>query len=469
MEWTPETSFADAAWISDRHFLLPIDDGNGAWLCDLSPLEPGDPVFDVVPSQSEILGFWEDPEILGYEDFLESMTIHTVVSVPQPGSYNLTGVLSGFRPSQYAAGADVIQAGTRSIARRWTDADFAGPFTFQNVRLLRDFAGDVLAFASDLRSTETYRTTSEEVGLKKWQEQHANPNPAPAIVGVNPSRGMGPDQWFRISGKSLSNTYEALDLLFNDRPDENGGCSISYRYSQGGSMERTRISVRGDGRAEVVSEEQFQTGLWRGHENALEAAPVENSRCGLSGIEHGVGELGMRVTFKPVFFGEKNVYARVSTAQGVSSGWKQIGTWLANPEQAPMPISVIPYLGSGIRQTFTFIASDVNGASDIAAARILIQSDRQKQNACAFTFSLPSNTISLVGDDGKPAAILQNAQCKISEPSVVAESRDSMQFQMNIEFSGSFAGRRNIYAEVEDKEHESSSWQWLGSWHVSRQ
>jgi hypothetical protein len=53
----PEEGFAEATWISDRDFLLPLNNQAGAWLCDLSTANPsGDPVFDVVPSRPEILG-----------------------------------------------------------------------------------------------------------------------------------------------------------------------------------------------------------------------------------------------------------------------------------------------------------------------------------------------------------------------------------------------------------------------------
>jgi hypothetical protein len=149
---------------------------------------------------------------------------------------------------------------------------------------------------------------------------------------------------------------------------------------------------------------------------------------------------------------------------------------MASDEEAPEPVVVRPYLGSGLRQNFDFSFSDINGSLDIESAEILIQFGRDKVNACAITVDRYVGLVHLLADIGSDDAgafkinakggAAQNRQCKISGTRLTTESRDVLHLAMTVEFDRSFAGRRNIYARAQDKAGLSSPWRWLGSWVV---
>ena len=184
------------------------------------------------------------------------------------------------------------------------------------------------------------------------------------------------------------------------------------------------------------------------------------------------------VSFKPSFFGPKNVYVRVTDDHNRTSGWKQVGTWLASDERQPEAVSVIPYLGSGIEKTFTFALSDLNGGADITTAEFLVQFGKTSQQACSFSLDRPSGVVKLRTDQGTVSAgtlrlgergQVRNSQCTISGASLKLEGRDAIMFTVHIQFSSRFSGRKNVYAQVQDRAGLRSSMQWLGSWIVPDQ
>jgi hypothetical protein len=290
-------------------------------------------------------------------------------------------------------------------------------------------------------------------------------NEAPEIFGVNPSQGIGPESLFHVAATHRNNDIARVDLLINDRLQEQGGCYVSY-YEQtpGLSEDRRGIVLHSDnGLTDAVGKLVGQAG-------------VENDRCT---IGDGWDQLLRTVTisFKRAFRGQKNVYARAIDRTGASSGWKQTGTWMASDEEAPEPVAMRPYLGSGLQQTFDSAFSDVNGSNNIESAEILIQFGRDKVKACSIRIDRNAESVHLLDDLGAGDAgtlrtnnrggAVKNRQCRISNAQVTTESRDVLHLGMTVQFDGSFAGRRNIYARARDKAGQSSPWRWLGSWIVA--
>ena len=278
-------------------------------------------------------------------------------------------------------------------------------------------------------------------------------NEAPEVFGVNPSKGIGPEALFHVAVTDRNYDIERIDLLINDELREQGGCYVSYF-----------------GRGIVLhSDDELKNSAAR----LAGQAGLENDRCA---IKNGWDQLLRDVTirFKPAFSGPKNIYARAIDGSGASSGWKQVGTWTASEEQAPEPIAVKPYLGSGSRQRFDFAFSDINGNGDIQTAEVLIQFGRDEANACAISLDRNAALIRLPGAPGdaeartlrvgSQGAAVRNGQCKVSDAVVTTESRDALHLTINVEFDRSFKGRRNIYARAQDKAGQRSSWKWLGSW-----
>jgi hypothetical protein len=106
---------------------------------------------------------------------------------------------------------------------------------------------------------------------------------------------------------------------------------------------------------------------------------------------------------------------------------------------------------------------DPNGGADIANIKFLLQKFRGEEEACAFDLDRSSATPAA----GQTVAV--NGPCKVSNVRVGLTSPDSLQVRADVDFAGGNAGRRNIYATVEDRKGQSSGLVWLGSWVVPGQ
>jgi hypothetical protein len=265
----------------------------------------------------------------------------------------------------------------------------------------------------------------------------------------------------------------SVELLFNDRADEKGGCWISFLSDLRPNDDRRRIVLHGDDDRSDVTSLLSEKGVYS-------AKAVENSRCsvdtGWKPLLEGVTEIP--VVFKPSFFGQKNVYAKVTDDNGRTSGWKQVGNWSASDERRPEAVSVVPYLGLGMQRTFTFSLSDQNGSTDITTADFLVQFGKARQQACSFSLDRSSGTVMLRADQGTTWAgtlrlgepgQARNSQCTISDAKLKLEGKDAIALSVHLQFSTSFSGRRNSYARVEDKAGLRSPMVWLGSWVVPEQ
>jgi len=140
----------------------------------------------------------------------------------------------------------------------------------------------------------------------------------------------------------------------------------------------------------------------------------------------------------------------------------------------PEPISVSPGSGSGANQTFTFIFSDPNGASDIATANVNFSATLVPHHACYLSYSPSSNSISQAGDAGHwktPLTIgspgtAQNSQCTINAgASSVSMSGGKLTLNLALSFSAAFAGAKNIYMDVTNATLDSG-WSTKGTWTV---
>lgn len=286
---------------------------------------------------------------------------------------------------------------------------------------------------------------------------------APQIFGVNPASGIGPEALFHVAATHRNGDIARVDLLINDRLEEQGGCYVSYFAP---------APAPGNTSTGIVLHADDGRDVW-----AKDAGPAEgeNNRCS---ILKGSDQLlrTVPIAFKPSFRGQKNVYARVIDRQGASSGWRFTGTWTASDEQAPEPVAMKPYLGSGSRQTFDFEFSDINGSNDIESAEVLIQFGRDIANACSISLDRNAGLLHLIANTGASDAgtlkidtkgdSVQNGQCAVSDAELIPESRDALHLGMTVRFDPAFAGRRNIYARVRDQAGLSSPWRWLGSWVV---
>jgi hypothetical protein len=140
----------------------------------------------------------------------------------------------------------------------------------------------------------------------------------------------------------------------------------------------------------------------------------------------------------------------------------------------PAPRSVTPKQGSGFHQTFAFVFSDADGASDIESAQIDIDSKLETSSACYLNFVRASNSIYLANDAGAwqgPVTLggaknLENSQCKLHAASSAAlASGNTLTLNLALSFKTAFRGTKSVYAEAENATH-NSGWMQLGTWFV---
>jgi hypothetical protein len=144
---------------------------------------------------------------------------------------------------------------------------------------------------------------------------------------------------------------------------------------------------------------------------------------------------------------------------------------IADGPQAGAVVSVVPYLGSGAKQTFEFVAADPRGAGKIAQAEFLVQADRTPAEGCLLVLERATGVLRLLDDAGSAPVdaqdgAIRNSHCTVSNAVVSSESEWSVVVRVNVEFPAKFSGRKNLFGRVQDLEGHSSGWRLLGNWTV---
>lgn len=268
----------------------------------------------------------------------------------------------------------------------------------------------------------------------------------PEVLGVVPNTGLGKHAVFRVGADDLSTSILKTELLFNTKEDVDHACHIVI----------SQLGVQltdDDGRGMKISKYPSYP-------------PIENSQCT---VQKQYEPHDVLVSFKKAFQGEKTIYARAWNGAGVDSGWTKQGDWMVTQNEAPVPISVTPYLGTARRQTFTITIADPNGAADIDTVEALIALAPRDEVSCHVIVDRRAGKVSLSGGDSVEFASgggVTNPQCAISNVHVVEERGRMLRLAADVEFSAQFGGRRNIFLKSRDRSMIESGWLWAGSWDV---
>jgi hypothetical protein len=107
------------------------------------------------------------------------------------------------------------------------------------------------------------------------------------------------------------------------------------------------------------------------------------------------------------------VYASAQSTGGIGTGLLQLGAWT---------VSVSPSSGFGASQTFTFVYTDVNGASDLGSAQTIINASNSGLSSCYVWVTPVIGAIWLADGAGNwPAPLtlvgagtLRNSQCVVN-------------------------------------------------------
>jgi hypothetical protein len=215
------------------------------------------------------------------------------------------------------------------------------------------------------------------------------------------------------------------------------------------------------------------------------AATLQNSQCSINVATATVVATGsntltldLAMTFQAAFAGTKNIYMRAIDLSGTASAWQQLGSWtVGSSVGAPVPVLVTPSSGSGASQSFALQYSDAASAASLEQVWVYINATlaNPASSACLLYYTLATNQISLLGDNGMTwqaatlgtAGTLENSQCSLNvEATTVLVSGNTLTLNPAMTFQASFAGLKNIYLYAGDVSGSNSGWQQLGTWTV---
>jgi hypothetical protein len=139
-------------------------------------------------------------------------------------------------------------------------------------------------------------------------------------------------------------------------------------------------------------------------------------------------------------------------------------------------VAVAPGIGSGAGSTFRFVFSDADGASDIAAAEVVIVGGDALTGEGACFIHASANHFWLRDDanlawlgpvsEATPAR-LANSRCLLAASgSSMSASGDTLIVTAALTFTAAFAGGKDTYMEATDRSGLSSGWQHAGTWTV---
>lgn len=327
-----------------------------------------------------------------------------------------------------------------------------------------------LSFAASFLGSKNLYVLAEDVNLTNsgWQRLGAwTPitNQTPVAETVTPSSGEGQSRVFEVT---VSDANTAVDLrtaqlLINAALSSAAGCHVIYRVA-----EQTLWLRDDEGR------------LWLGPLRPQASGTLANSQCTLEAAGSAAAAdsdrltLALALRFSPSFYGRKSVYLLAEDRSLANSGWRLRGTWTPLLNQAPATVSLAPSAGEGLEQTFQFTVSDANGARDLRAARVLVNSALTAAGGCYLTYRPAERTFWLRDDANHtwlgPApegasAVLANSQCRIEAArSSGSASGTELTVTAALAFRGSFFGPKRIWGLAEDINGANSGWQQWGTW-----
>src|ERR1035438_5466428 len=220
---------------------------------------------------------------------------------------------------------------------------------------------------------------------------------------------------------------------------------------------------------------------WQGPITLPTAGTLANSQCTINGGSSSIvlsgnnATVNLALSFSSGFGGLKTVYGYAQAAGGLNSGWTALGNWTVTAA-LPQAVSVTPSTGTGSSNTFSFVFSDANGASDLGIVQVVVNSSLSGYQGCYISIDPVHNTLWLLNDGATAwqgpitlptAGTLGNSQCTLNGgSSSIALSGNNATVNLALSFSGSFGGAKNVYGYAQAAGGLNSGWTGLGNWTV---
>ena len=269
----------------------------------------------------------------------------------------------------------------------------------------------------------------------------APPPQIPAAVSVSPASGSGNTVVFsaQFTDTGGAAALSAVSLLVNSSAATGFACYVTYA---GGVL-----SLANDNPASGSQVVTFGGGA------------QQNSQCIVNGAGSSVSLVGstltlnISLTFLPGFAGSKTTYLCAADA-GANTGWVARGAWtVVIPLPQPSADSVSPNGSSGGGQTFTFVFSDNQNATNLIGMAMLFNTTSASVvNSCDIVYDRNAGTVALIWDSGAgsdPKAlgspvVLKNSQCQVGAVTAAASGLSQI-LTVSITFTAAFSGTKNIY------------------------
>ncbi|HEY1754038.1 MAG TPA: hypothetical protein VGG72_01485 [Bryobacteraceae bacterium] len=299
----------------------------------------------------------------------------------------------------------------------------------------------------------------------------------PSPGSVSPGSGSGLTQTFTFSFTDPAGFADlsVLDVLINNYLDGIGACYVALVPATASSGYLYLVDNAGDG------------GYVSGTPMLLpSSSSLANSQCAINGTGSSVSGSGntltltLNITFTASFAGNKVFYiAARSPTQ--NSGWQALGTWdvPGGAVVGPGVGGVTPGRSVSMGQTYTFTFTDTAGYADLAVLDVLTNSLLDGIGACYVAYVPTGATtgylylVDNAGDGGYAAGSpillssggsLSNSQCTINTAgSSATASGNTLNLNLAITFSSSFAGNQVFYLASRNSSTGNSGWQAAGS------
>jgi Zn-dependent metalloprotease len=366
----------------------------------------------------------------------------------QGGSHHLGGSMTGI--------------GTDAAARIWFNAlaSYMTPTT--------NFAG--ARDATMLAAAALYGSGSpqQQAVSRAWCLVGVGTCVPVQAISVSPNSGSGSTQSFTLQ---YSDTNGASDVVsarvrFGASNVGPGTCTARYNAATGA------VGILDD-----AGTTWNDTGVMGG-------GTLANSQCTLNLASSSATANGndltvvFNITFTASFAGVKQIYMLAVSAGGGNTGWIQRGTWtvpgLPGPG-VPQAVSVSPSSGSGSTQAFTLQYSDTAGAADLISARVRFGASNVGPGTCTARYNAATGAVGILDDAGTTwndtgvmgSGTLVNSQCTVNLASSSATPNgNDLTVVLNITFTASFAGVKQVYMLAQSSSGAHTGWQPRGTWTV---
>jgi hypothetical protein len=285
-------------------------------------------------------------------------------------------------------------------------------------------------------------------------------------TSATPASGAGSSQPFTLTASSVNGAgnIRAVYAIINSTLSNARGCVVAY-----------------DPAANTL---QLADDAGTGWSSALPvggAGTIANAQCAVSAAGSSASAAGntltlvMPITFEAAFAGPQTIFGLATDGAG-SSGWQSLGIWSVPSVRAPSVSLASPLSARGRAHTFTFTASTPDGAANISAMQMIINSRLSAAGGCVVAYDPSANTLLLADDGGTTwsspllvggAGTIANSRCTIhAAGSSISAVGDTISVVMPVTFETGFAGPKTVYGQAFDRRGGSSNWQSLGSFTV---